>query len=66
MVQKHTRKGTVTKTYLLNTIRLFCTECCGGYIKERMNCTSDHCKLWPYRNGNARPEDLDESQRRCI
>ena len=54
---KKTKFGTVTKPQLLSIIREFCTDCYGGSYKERQDCCSYDCKLWPFRNGDGHPED---------
>ena len=50
------KSGNTKKAQLLKLIRIHCTWCCGGQVKERKECTACDCALWPHRNGNAKPE----------
>jgi hypothetical protein len=48
-------KGHTVRTRLtpIRAIRFQCLECCGFSQREVMQCTSELCSLYPFRQGNA-------------
>jgi hypothetical protein len=45
------KRARVSKGTLVKAIKENCLDCGGGSPSERMYCTVEHCKLWPYRLG---------------
>lgn len=50
----------IPKQSLMKQVRKSCIECCGGYKKEVLYCSSLSCHLWYFRLGKSAQSAVNE------